>query len=195
MITIRKKQLKIFEDLTIFEQRILCHQLPSSFNSITIDNNQEQCVHKRHKIIQDLKRRKLNIELEQYEIKIQHYDNLYEQKLTEFESETSKINSSYQMCHFNMLIHFVKTYVYHHTNILIRQIRYKESSCHIKLLRHRHHHRRQSLTTKTIIDVYPQIIVDVPKISLTRSQLDYLSRNGKLRMILFNSYLDHEIRY
>ena len=39
MITIRQKQLKIFEDLTIVEQRILCHQLPNSFNSVTIDNN------------------------------------------------------------------------------------------------------------------------------------------------------------
>ena len=41
MITIRKKQLKIFEDLTMFEQRILCHKLPNSFNSITIENDQE----------------------------------------------------------------------------------------------------------------------------------------------------------
>jgi hypothetical protein len=177
----------------MFEQRILCHQLPNSFNSITIDNNEEPCVNKRHKMIQDLKRQMLNIELEQYEMRIQHYDYLYEQELTAFESETFRINSSYQMCHFNMLIYFVKTYVYHHATILIRQIRYKESCCHIKLLRH-HYRHRQSLATMQIIDVYPQIIVDVPKISLNRSQLDYLSRNGKLR-ILFNSKLDDEIFY
>ncbi|CAF4352917.1 unnamed protein product, partial [Rotaria magnacalcarata] len=34
--TIRKKQLKIFEDLTIFEQRILCHSLPKKFDDIPI---------------------------------------------------------------------------------------------------------------------------------------------------------------
>jgi hypothetical protein len=27
LLKIRKKQLKIFEDLTMFEQRILCHEL------------------------------------------------------------------------------------------------------------------------------------------------------------------------
>jgi hypothetical protein len=181
LITIRKKQLKIFEDLTMFEQRILCHKLPNSFNNIEIQNNEEQCVNKRHKIIQDLKRQMLHDELEQYEINIQQYEHLYEQELTKFKSETSKINSSYQMRHFDMLIHCVKTYVHHHTNMLIREIRYKESCCHVKLLRH---YRRQSLRRKKIIDVYPQIIVDVPKISLNPIQLDYLSRTGILDISL-----------
>ena len=174
----------------MFEQRILCHKLPNSFNSIKADNNEEQCVNKRHKTIQDLKRRLLHVEIEQYETKIQHYESLYEQELVAFKSATYEINSSYQICHFNMLIHFVQTYVYHHTNILIRQIRYKESCLHIKLLRH--YRRRQLLARSTIIDVYPQIIVDVPKVSLNRRQLDYLSHNGKLR-ILFKRYFDHQI--
>jgi hypothetical protein len=65
--------MKIFEDLTMFEQRILCHELPNSFNSITINNHEEQCTNKRHKIVQDLKRQMLNAKLEQYELKIQHY--------------------------------------------------------------------------------------------------------------------------
>jgi hypothetical protein len=102
LITIRKKQLKIFQDLPMFEQQILCHKLPDSFDSIKVDNNEEQCVNKRNKIIQDLKRRMLNVELEQYEIKIQHYKYLYEQELTAFKSETFRINSSYQMCQLNM---------------------------------------------------------------------------------------------
>ncbi len=62
LLNIRKKQLKIFEDLTMFEQRILCHELPSSFNSITTNNNEEQCINKRNKMIQDLKRQMLNAE-------------------------------------------------------------------------------------------------------------------------------------
>ncbi len=85
-----------------------------------------------------------------------------------------------------MLMHFVQTYLYHHTNILIRQIRFKESYHHVKLMRH--YRRRLLSTTKEIIDVYPQIIVDVPKISLNRIQLDYLSHTGKL-LLFFNSHL------
>jgi len=37
LITIRKKQLKIFEDLAIFEEEILCDKLPKSFDSIKTD--------------------------------------------------------------------------------------------------------------------------------------------------------------
>jgi hypothetical protein len=80
LFTIYKKQLEIFEDLTMFEQRILCHKFPNSFNSITISNNEEQSVNKRNKMVQDLKRQILNIELERYELKIQHYEHLYEQE-------------------------------------------------------------------------------------------------------------------
>ncbi len=87
LLKIRKKQLKIFEDLTMFEQRILCHELSSSFNSITINNNEGQCVNKRNKLVQDLKRQMLNAKLEQYELKIQHYEYLYEQELFTFQSE------------------------------------------------------------------------------------------------------------
>jgi cell fate regulator YaaT (PSP1 superfamily) len=90
LLTIRKKQLKIFEDLTMFEQRILCHKLPNSFNPITINDNKEQCVNKHNKMVQDLKRQMLNAELEQYELKIQHYEHLYEQELATFQSEIYK---------------------------------------------------------------------------------------------------------
>jgi hypothetical protein len=82
---IRQKQLKIFKDLIMFEQRIVCHELPNSFNSITINFNQEQGVNKRNKMVQDLKRQMLNVELEQYELKIQHYEHLYVQELATFQ--------------------------------------------------------------------------------------------------------------
>ncbi|CAF4735577.1 unnamed protein product, partial [Rotaria magnacalcarata] len=70
----------------------------------------------------------------------------------------------------------LKCYLSHYTNRLIRQIRYKEACVHVKLLRQ---HRRHFLSKQQIVDVYPQIIVDVPKISLNRIQLDYLSKSGK----------------
>jgi len=78
-------------------------------------------------------------------------------------------------------MHFVKIYVYHHTKLLLRQIRYKESCFRVKLLRY--HRRRRSLVSRKTIDVYPQIIVDVPKVSLNHNQLDYLSRTGQLHIL------------
>ncbi len=165
----------------MFEQRILCHELPSSFNSISINNNEEQCVLRRNKMVQDLKRQMLNMELEQYELKIQHYEHLYEQELATFQSEIYKTESLYQICHSNELMYFVKIYLYHHTQLLLRQIRYKESRFRFKLLRH--HRRHQSRSASKTIDVYPQIIVDVPKVSLNQNQLDYLSRTGKLEIL------------
>jgi hypothetical protein len=78
-------------------------------------------------------------------------------------------------------MHFVKIYVYHHTKLLLRQIRYKESCFRVRLLRY--HRRRRSLAPSKTIDVYPQIIVDVPKVSLNSNQLDYLSRTGQLHIL------------
>jgi hypothetical protein len=169
LLTIRQKQLKIFEDLTMFEQRILCHKLPNSFNFLTINNNEEQSVNKRKKMIQDLKRQMLNTELERYE-------HLYEQELATFQSEIHKTESLYQISHLNELMYYVKIYVHHHTKLLLRQICYKESCFHVKLLRHYRRHQSRSSCKK--INVYPQIIVAVPKVTLNQSKLDYLSRTG-----------------
>jgi hypothetical protein len=135
----------------------------------------------------------LNAELEGYEIKIQNYEYQYEQELNAFNSEIFNTNSSLQMSQMNMLMHLVKTYVYHYTNILLRQIRYKESCRRVKLSR-QYHRRRQSPSTNKIIDVYPQIIVDVAKVSLNPIQLDYLSRTGKFELLL-NTYHCHYIRF
>ena len=169
----------------MFEQQILLSSITKFIRFIKVDHTEEQCVNKRHKIIQDLKHRMLNVKLEEYEIKIQNYEYQYEEELTAFKSEISRKNSSYQMYELNVLMHLVNTYVYHHTKILMRRIRYKESCLHVKLVRH---YRRQSSPTKKIIDVYPQIIVDIDKVSLNQIQLDYLSHTGKFEY-LFNSYL------
>jgi hypothetical protein len=166
----------------MFEQRILCHKLPNSFDSITINDSEEQCVNKHNKMIQDLKRQMLNAELEQYELKIQHYEHLYEQELVTFQSEIYKTESSYQISHFNEVIYFIKIYVYHHTELLLRQIRYKESCFHVKSQRH-HRRRHQFFKSSKITDVYPRIIVDVPKaVSLSKNQLNYLSHTGILEI-------------
>ena len=175
----------------MFEQRILCHKLPKSFDCIKIDNDQEQCVNKRNKIIQVLKRRMLNVELERYENKIQHYEHLYQQDLTALELQILNPSSSDHKWQTDILMHFVKLYFNHHTNRLISQIRFKESRLHVKLI---HQRCRRASSKKKVPDVYPQTIVDVPKVSLNCSQLDYLSRNGKCELIS-NSHFNNSILY
>ncbi len=61
--------------------------------------------------------------------------------------------------------------------MMLHQIRYNESCFHVNLLRH--HQRHQSQSARKTIDVYPQIIVAVPKVKLNQIQLDYLSRTGQ----------------
>jgi len=184
MISIRKKQLKVFEDMTMFEQRILCHMLPNSFNNITLRNDEESHATVRNKTMQDFKRRMLKMKLGQYEAEIQHYESLYEKELSIFESEIYGNNSPYQISHVNELMHYLKTYLYHHTKLFLFHIRYKESRFHVKLLRKQRRHRHRSQLSTEAIDVYPQIIVDVPNVSLNSNQLDYLSRTGQLYFYL-----------
>ncbi len=169
MLAIRQKQMKIFENLTMFEQQILCHKLPNSFNNINLSNNQEYSTNQRNKTIQEMKRDMLNSKLENYEMKIQHYEDLYEQELATFQSEIYKVESSYQIEHRNQIMYFVEMYMYHHTQMLLRQIRYDESCFHVKLL---HRHRRHQSQSK-------RKIIDVPKVKLNKIQFDYLSRTGQ----------------
>ena len=101
---------------------------------------------------------------------------LYQTEINMFESKLIQISSDHEDTQSNILMTLLKCYLSHHTNRLIRQIRYKESCVHVKLVRQ---HRRHLLSKQQIVDVYPQIIVDVPKVSLNRLQLDYLSQSGK----------------
>jgi hypothetical protein len=162
----------------MFEQRILCHRLPKSFDDSKVEVEEEHCEKKRNKIIQESKRRILNEQLEKYENKIQYYEHLYQQELAVLEIQISNPTSSDHKRQVTILTHFIKQYFSHYTDRFLRQIRYQESCRHAKLLRH---YRRHSLSssTKNATDVYPQIIIDVPNVSLNHSQLEYLSRNGR----------------
>ncbi|CAF1230505.1 unnamed protein product, partial [Rotaria magnacalcarata] len=174
--TIRKKQLNIFEDLTIFEQRILCHSLPKKFDDIPILTYQNLFGNEANKILQELKRRKLNDQLKNYELKLQHYEDLYQTEINIFESKLIQTSLNHQHILADIFMTLLIFYLSHYTNRLIRQIRYKEACVHVKLVRQ---HRRHLLSKQQIVDVYPQIIGDVSKISLNRIQLDYLSKSGK----------------
>ncbi|CAF4670808.1 unnamed protein product, partial [Rotaria socialis] len=154
--------------------RILCHTLPKAFDDIPIEKYQNLFGNEANKIMLELKRRRLNDQLKKYELKLQHYENLYQTEINIFESKLIQISLNHQDTQTDMLMILLKCYLSHYTNRLIRQIRYKEACVHVKLVRKHHRHL---LSKQQIVDVYPQIIVDVPKISLNRIQLDYLSKS------------------
>ncbi|CAF3736301.1 unnamed protein product [Rotaria socialis] len=114
----RKKQLNIFEDLTIFEQRILCHTLPKTFDGIPIATYQNLFENEANKIMQELKRRKLNDQLNNYELGLQHYEDLYQTKLKIFESKLIDISLNHQYTQADILMTLLKCYLSHYTNRL-----------------------------------------------------------------------------
>ena len=91
----------------MFEQRILCHKLPNSFNPIIIDTREVESINKRNKMIQHLKREMLNVELAPYKFKIQNYKYLYEQQLDTDVSKNYKPSfDNFLSCLFYILFDF-----------------------------------------------------------------------------------------
>ena len=90
MITIREQQAEIWKEQLMFETRIYCKFLPENFDHLenfisSIDylplNKNEQAIeirNKRYKMIQEAKRQWLNYFLNIYEIKIQEYEQQYQ---------------------------------------------------------------------------------------------------------------------
>ena len=120
MSTIRKKQLKIFEDLTIFEQQILCHTLPKTFDDIPIAKYQNLFGNEANKIMQELKRRKLNDQLKKYELKLMHYEDLYQTEINMFESKLIQISLNHEDTQLDILMILLKCYLSYYTNRLVR---------------------------------------------------------------------------
>lgn len=188
----------MFEEMTMFEQRISCHRLPKSLDSAIIPNlDVKQLNNRRLKMLQELKRFMLNVELQEYENKIEHQEYLYQQELANLQQQMKTTNSSLPQHQINMLLHIVQFYLKAYANRLLHEIRFKETCFRIKLTRRRRH-RQQSLLPSNVVDVYPQVIVDVPKVCLNRVQLAYLSHNGKYEtfpsFLLFTIFLNFFFR-
>ncbi|CAF3488344.1 unnamed protein product [Rotaria socialis] len=145
-----------------------------TFDDITIATYQNLFGNEANKIIQELQPRKLNDQLKKYELKLKHYEDLYQNEINMFESKLIQTSLNHQHTQVGISMTLLKYYLSHHTNQLIRQIRYREACVHVKLLRQHHRHL---LSKQQIVDVYPHIIADVPTIALNRLQLDYLSKS------------------
>ncbi|CAF5171867.1 unnamed protein product, partial [Rotaria magnacalcarata] len=104
LITIREKQAEIWKEQLKFETRIHCKFLPKTFDQLEdffthtdylpLNNDTKiiQIKNKRYKIIQETKRQWLNYFLNIYEMKIQEYEQQYQNEFTKLESLFSNNN-------------------------------------------------------------------------------------------------------
>jgi hypothetical protein len=181
MTTIRDQQLNIFEQMTMFQQRIVCHRLPQSLEDIPERNDQKESVNVNNKWIQEMKRQKLHLELEQYERQILDYEHRYQQALSNFELDLWKTYYSDSKNQFDRIMQCLRAYFNHWKTRSMRAIRYKESCLRAKLRRHQRRHtlaQKKEKKEKQIVDAYPQVIIDAAKVCLNRHQLDFLSHRG-----------------
>lgn len=179
--------MKVFEDMTMFEQRIVCRRLPVAFHRKTADLEQRARSNRHKKMVQELKRVMLNVELEDYEIAIQDYEQSYQDELLKLEQQIRNPSTDEHKRHTDILLYFLHSYLQQLTDRLLRRVRFKESCLRVSLRRH-HRRQQQSSSGEQRIDVYPQTIVDVSKVALNQVQFDYLSQNGKqafLQSIVF----------
>ncbi|CAF3339065.1 unnamed protein product [Rotaria socialis] len=160
-----------------------------TFDDITIATYQNLFGNEANKIIQELQPRKLNDQLKKYELKLKHYEDLYQNEINMFESKLIQTSLNHQHTQVGISMTLLKYYLSHHTNQLIRQIRYREACVHVKLVRQHHRHL---LSKQQIVDVYPHIIADVPTIALNRLQLDYLSKSNKGGIFHIGNSADYE---
>ncbi|CAF1560636.1 unnamed protein product, partial [Rotaria magnacalcarata] len=104
LITIREKQAEIWKEQLMLEIQIHCKFLPQNFDQLEnfisptdyspLNNNQKaiEIKNKHYKIIQEAKRLWLNYSLNIYEIKIQEYEQQYQNEFIKLESFFSNNN-------------------------------------------------------------------------------------------------------
>ena len=130
--------------MTMFEQRIVCHRLPKSVYQTTADLEQRQLTNKHRKMVQELKRLILNVELEDYETAIQSYECSYQQELATLEQQILNPTSDEHKCQTDTLMYFLHSYLKQLTDRLLRRMRFKESCLRTSLMRHQRRQQQSS---------------------------------------------------
>jgi hypothetical protein len=194
LINIRDEQLKVFEQMSFFQQRILCHRLPQSLDECEDMTDLTNNIHVQNKSIQEAKRRQLDRTLKHYETQLLDYDHLYEQEWYNLEIELLKQYYPANKLNYDQIIECLQNFLNHRQYRTIRTIRYREACMGVALrkIQRRHMSKKTKNTNKNkkkkknrMIEVYPQVIVDTSKLCLNQRQLDYLSHRGNL--IFFSS--------
>lgn len=185
---IRDEQMKTFEQMTMFQQRIVCHPLPRSTDDMRDMDDGKWDVNGKNKAMQEMKRQQLHQQLEQYEAELLDHEHRYHKELSSLEVNLWKQYYSDTNNQFDRIMQCLQSYLNHRKNQTMRVIRYKESCLRTRL---RKLQRRQTSQEKkkkkkkktvTKIDVYPQVIVDTKRVCLSSAQLNYLSHHGKCKL-------------
>ncbi|CAF4172536.1 unnamed protein product [Rotaria sordida] len=179
LITIRQKQAEIWQEQLMLEMRILCKFLPQNVNHLENFiapiaylplNNNEKIVavkNKHYKIIQEGKRIWLNYFLNIYEIKLQEYEEQYQNKFNKLESQLldkSIINGP-------TMLNTIKEYIEYRINKLKKDIYDKMSSFRRIVLQN----RQRSTSTGHTIGVSPEPYLDLISNPFNKRQWNYLS--------------------
>ncbi|CAF3621044.1 unnamed protein product [Rotaria socialis] len=176
LITMREKQAEIWKEQLNFETRIYCKFLPQNFDHLEnfispIDylplNNDTKIIeikNKRHKIIQEAKRQWLNYSLNIYEIKIQEYEQQYQNAFIKLRSLFSDNNAT-------TMLNNIKEYINNRINRLKKDIYDKMASFRRMILQN----RQRSSSTKNVIGVSSEPYLDLISNPFNKRQWNYLS--------------------
>ncbi|CAF1381114.1 unnamed protein product, partial [Rotaria magnacalcarata] len=154
LIAIREKQAEIWKEQIMLEIRIHCKFLPQNFDHmenfispidyLPLNNNAKAIGIKniRYKIIQEAKRQWLNYFLNIYEIKIQEYEQQYQNEFIKLESLLSNNNDK-------IMLNNIKEHINNRINRLKKDIYDKMASFRRIILQN----RQRSSSTKNVIGV------------------------------------------
>ena len=181
MITIREKQAEIWKEQLMLEARIHCEFLPQNFddletfispiNYLPLNNNAKsiEIKNKRYKIIQEAKRQWLNYFLNIYEIKIQEYEQQYQNEFIKLESLFS--DNDNDIINDKTTLNNIKEHVNNRINRLKKDI-YDKMACFRKIILQ---NRKRSSSTKNAIGVSPEPYLDLISNPFDKRQWNYLS--------------------
>ncbi|CAF4263437.1 unnamed protein product, partial [Rotaria magnacalcarata] len=176
LITIREKQAEIWKEQLMLEIRIYCKFLPLNFDQLEnfisptnyspLNNTQKaiEMKNKHYKIIQEAKRQWLNYFLNIYEIKIQEYEQQYQNEFIKLRSLFSNNNDT-------TMLNNIKEYINNRINRLKKDIYDKMGSFRKIILQN----RQRSSLTKNVIGVSPEPYLDLISNPFNKSQWNYLS--------------------
>jgi hypothetical protein len=181
LITIREKQAEIWKEQLMLEIRIHCKFLPQNFDDLEkfissihylpLNNNAKaiEIKNKRYKIIQEAKRQWLNYFLNIYEIKIQEYEQQYQNEFIKLESFFS--NNNINIINDTIILNNIKEYINNRINRLKKDIYDKMASFRKIILQN----RQRSSSTKNVIGVSPEPYLDLISNPFNKRQWNYLS--------------------
>jgi hypothetical protein len=173
----------------MLETRVLHKFLPHNFDQlqnfispityVPLNNEQKtiQCNNKHYQIIQAAKRIWLDIFFSAHEIKLQKYDEQYQEVLLQLDSlllSNTRIDN-------RTLFNQINQYMTYRTKQLQKEICHKMSSFRGKVL----HHRQCSAVTKTSIDVAPEPFLDRISNPFNKREWNYLSLGKILLRVLW----------